>query len=291
MVAPQAKRACVHMLMREHKLSERRACHLAGAQRATVRYQTQKVPEEELKEQIKEIAMNHRRYGYRRVYQLLKRAGREINHKKVYRIYKELGLKVLKRGGRKRATGERKVHRLITRANQCWALDFVSDALANGRKIRLLTVVDVHTRESLKIAVEYSLNGRTVLEVLEELIKERGKPAVILSDNGTEFTSNRVTRWQKETEINWEYIEPGKPHQNGNIESFNGKLRDECLNEHWFLSLNEAKRIIEKWRDHYNAERPHSSLGGLTPNELASQLEGKDSSIADDRMETRTSKC
>jgi len=277
--------------MQKHELSERHACSLVGANRATVRYQVQKASEKELKEQIREIAMNHRRYGYRRVHQLLRRAGKGINHKKVYRIYKELGLKVLKRGGRKRATGERKVHRLITRANQCWALDFVSDALANGRKIRLLTVVDVHTRESLKIAVEYSLNGRAVLEVLEELIKERGKPEVILSDNGTEFTSNRVTRWQKETEINWEYIEPGKPQQNGNIESFNGRLRDECLNEHWFLNLNEAKRIIEKWRDHYNAERPHSSLGGLTPNELASQLEEKDSSKADEGMETGTSKC
>lgn len=278
------------MLMQEHVLSERHACSLVGANRATVRYQTLKASEEELKEQIREMAMKHRRYGYRRIYKLLKRAGREINHKKVYRLYKELGLKVLKRGGRKRAIGERKVQRLITRANQCWALDFVSDALANGRKIRLLTVVDVHTRESLRIAVDYSLNGESVLGMLEELIRERGKPEVILSDNGTEFTSNRVTRWQKERRISWEYIEPGKPYQNGSIESFNGKLRDECLNEHWFMSLEEAKEIIEKWRKHYNGQRPHSSLGGLTPNELASQLKMKSSSIADEKSKTGTSK-
>lgn len=278
------------MLMHEHVLSERHACSLVGANRSTVRYQMHKGSEKELKEQIKKIAMNHRRYGYRRIHQLLKRARREINHKKVYRLYKELGLKVLRRGGRKRATGERKVHRLITRANQCWALDFVSDALANGRKIRLLTVVDVHTRESLKIAVDYSLNGESVLSLLEELLRERGKPEIILSDNGTEFTSNKVTRWQKEKKISWEYIEPGKPYQNGSVESFNGKLRDECLNEHWFLSLEEAKEIIEKWRNHYNEKRPHSSLGGLTPNELASQLREKNSSIADEKRKTGTSK-
>ena len=235
--------------------------------------------------------MKNRRYGYRRIYQLMKRAGKKTNHKKVYRLYRELGLKVLKRGGRKRAIGERKVYRLITKANQCWALDFVNDALANGRRIRLLTIVDTYTRESLKIGVEHSLNGQSVLDMFEEIISEWGKPEVILSDNGTEFTSNKVTRWQKEATICWEYIEPGKPYQNGNIESFNGKLRDECLNENWFLSLEEAKRIIEKWRIHYNTQRPHSSLGGLTPDELASQLEKKTSSTADEEMETGTSNC
>jgi len=290
-VTPQAKKACVQILMQEHELSERHACRLAGVNRTTVRYQVQKASEEQLKKEIREVAMNHRRYGYRRIYQLLKRAGKVINHKKVYRLYKELGLKVLKRCGRKRATGERKIHRLITRANQCWALDFVSDALANGRKIRLLTIVDIHTRESLKIIVDYWLNGRSVLNILEELIRERGKPEVILSDNGTEFTSNKVTRWQKEAGICWEYIEPGKPYQNAGIESFNGKLRDECLNEHWFINLDEAKRIIENWRNYYNGERPHSSLKGLTPNELASQLKRKLSSIAGEDRETGTSKC
>lgn len=233
--------------------------------------------------------MQYRRYGYRRIYQVLRRSGKRINHKTVYRIYRGLGLKVLKRGGRKRAIGDRKVQRLLTAPNQCWALDFVHDSLSSGRKLRLLTVIDVYTRESLKIEVEHSLNGESVLRVLEEIIDLRGKPETILSDNGTEFTSNKVITWQQGQKIRWEYIEPGKPQQNGNIESFNGKLRDECLNENWFPSLNEAKRVIEKWREHYNTERPHSGLRGLTPNELASQLKEKPSLLANEGTKTGTS--
>lgn len=277
------------MFIEEHRLSERRACHLVGANRSTVRYTSRKAQSEDLKQEIKEVAMEHRRYGYRRIHLVMKRRGKKINHKKIYRIYKELGLKVLKRGGRKRAIGDRKIERLITRANQCWALDFVHDSLSNGRKLRLLTVMDTYTRESLKIEVEYSLNGESVLRALEEIIQKRGKPEMILSDNGTEFTSNKVIRWQKEKKIRWEYIEPGKPYQNGNIESFNGKLRDECLNENWFLNLKEAKRVIEKWKNHYNTERPHGSLGGLTPNELANQLKRKTSLIANEEKRTGTS--
>ena len=277
------------MFIEEHGLSERRACQLVGANRSTVRYCSQKASDEELKQEIKETAMKYRRYGYRRIYQVLRRAGKRINHKTVYRLYRELGLKVLKRGGRKRAVGDRKIQRVITEPNQCWALDFVHDSLSSGRKLRLLTVIDVYTRESLKIEVEHSLNGESVLRALREIIDLRGKPEVILSDNGTEFTSNKVINWQKEQKIRWEYIEPGKPQQNGNIESFNGKLRDECLNENWFPSLNEAKRVIEKWREHYNTERPHSSLRGLTPNELASQLKGKTLLIANEGRKTGTS--
>lgn len=280
------------MFVKEHRLSERRACQLVGANRSTVRYCSQKAPEEELKQQIKDIAMKHRRYGYRRIYFVLRRSGKKINHKKVYQLYRKLGLKVLKRGGRKRAIGDRKIEKLITRANQCWALDFVHDSLSSGRKLRLLTVIDVCTRESLKIEVEHSLNGASVHRALEEIIQERGAPEMILSDNGTEFTSNKMLLWQKEKKIRWGYIEPGKPQQNRNIESFNGKLRDECLNENWFLSLMEAKRVIEKWRNHYNDERPHSSIKGLTPNELASQLRGKPSlSAANDAVATGTSNC
>ena len=240
---------------------------------------------------MKEMAMKNRRYGYRRIHVLLKRSGQKVNHKKVYRLYRALGLKVLKRGGRKRAIGERKITRLITGANQCWAVDFVHDTLSNGRKLKLLAIIDTYTRESLKIKVEYSLSGESVINAFDEIIQERGKPRMILSDNGTEFTSNKVFSWQKEREIKWEYIEPGKPQQNGTIESFNGKLRDECLNENWFLNLKEAQRIVEKWRNHYNVERPHSSLGGLTPNELASQLKGKASQLAVEEMETGTSIC
>ena len=279
------------MLMKEHSLSERRACRLVGANRATIRYESRKAPDQDLEQTMKEMAMKNRRYGYRRIHVLLKRSGQKVNHKKVYRLYRALGLKVLKRGGRKRAIGERKITRLITGANQCWAVDFVHDTLSNGRKLKLLAIIDTYTRESLKIKVEYSLSGESVINAFDEIIQERGKPRMILSDNGTEFTSNKVFSWQKEREIKWEYIEPGKPQQNGTIESFNGKLRDECLNENWFLNLKEAQRIVEKWRNHYNVERPHSSLGGLTPNELASQLKGKASQLAVEEMETGTSIC
>lgn len=273
MVAPQAKKTCVVVLKNEHAMSERHACTLVGTNRSQVRYCSQKTPEIDFKNKIKEIAMKHRRFGYRRIHTLLKKSGYKVNHKKVFRYYQEMGLKVLKRGGRKRAIGERKVVRLVTKANQYWALDFVHDTLCCGRKLRLLTVIDAFTRESLAISVDTSLNGQSVLNVLEDLIAERGLPEVIVSDNGTEFTSNKVIIWQSSKELKWEYIEPGKPFQNGIIESFNGKLRDECLNEHWFISLAEAKRLIEKWRIYYNNERPHSSLKGKTPNQVAEEHE------------------
>lgn len=256
------------MLIKEHKRSERRACSLLGAHRSVVRYSSVKEGEEQLSQQIKNVAYEKRRYGYRRIHIILKREGQKINHKKVYRIYKKLGLKVLKRGGRKRALGVRKTQKPITRPNERWALDFVQDALWNGRKIRLLPVIDVFTRRCLGIIVDNSLNGKKVIKALEALIEEHGAPERILSDNGTEFTSNAVLKWCHERAQGWEYIEPGKPYQNGNMESFNGKLRDECLNENWFTSLDQAKRLIENWRKEYNEFRPHSSLNGRTPNEV-----------------------
>lgn len=249
-------------------MSERRACQLIGICRQTVRYRSQK-DDESLTAHIKEIAWEKKRFGYRRIHTLLKRSGVKVNHKKVYRIYRASGLKVLKRGGRKKALGSRKVVHLATKKNQRWALDFVHDALANGRKLRLLTIIDVFTRECLRIVTDLSLNGKRVVETLSELIEERGLPGVIMSDNGTEFTSNRVLKWCYEKGVEWHYIQPGKPQQNGNIESFNGKLRDECLNEHWFTSLEEAVNLVELWRQDYNNIRPHSALGDCTPNEIA----------------------
>lgn len=260
------------MLIEEHKLSERRACSLLGAYRSVVRYRSTKEGEEQLAEQIKGVAYEKRRYGYRRIHMILKRAGQKINHKKVYRVYKKLGLKVLKRGGRKRCLGIRKVEKPITRPNERWALDFMQDALWDGRKIRLLTMLDVFTRKCLGIVVDTSLSGKKVIKALEMLIEEHGAPETILSDNGTEFTSNAVLKWCHERTQGWEYIEPGKPYQNGNMESFNGKLRDECLNENWFTSLDHAKRLIENWRKEYNGIRPHSALKGRTPDEVIGQF-------------------
>jgi putative transposase len=238
-----------------------------------MRYESTKSEEGLLKDRITSIAHEKRRYGYRRIHVLLKREGIKINHKKLFRIYKHLGLKVLKRGGRKRALGTRVVPMALTKKNQEWSLDFVHDVLESGRRIRMLTVVDDFTRESIKIAVDTSLNGRRVCEELEQVIEARGKPERILSDNGTEFTSKTILRWSQEQGIRWDYIQPGKPYQNGYIESFNGKLRDECLNESIFVNLQEAKRLVESWRGEYNERRPHSSLNGKTPNEVAQEEE------------------
>ena len=260
-------------MVEDHGRSERRACQLVGANRASMRYESNKSEEGLLKERITSIAHEKRRYGYRRIHVLLKREGIKINHKKLFRIYKQLGLKVLKRGGRKRAMGTRVVAMALTKKNQEWSLDFVHDVLESGRRIRMLTVVDDFTRESIKIAVDTSLNGRRVCEELEQIIEARGKPERILSDNGTEFTIMAILRWCQEQGIRWDYIQPGKPYQNGYIESFNGKLRDECLNEHIFVNLQEAKRLVETWREDYNKRRPHSSLNGKTPNEVAQEEE------------------
>lgn len=269
MVAPQAKRTCSRYLMQEYKISERRACQLVGAHRSQVRYRARRAVDIKLVERIKAIAFEKRRFGYRRIHMMLKREGIIVNHKKLYRLYYACGLKVRKRAGRKRALGLRGSYLKATKPNQKWSLDFVHDALANGRKIRLLTIIDDYTRECLKIEVDTSLNGKRVKGALEELITIRGKPEIIMSDNGTEFTSNAMLQWMEEKKINWQYIQPGKPYQNGSIESFNGKLRDECLNENWFLTIKEAQVRIEKWRQDYNGCRPHSALGGKTPAEAA----------------------
>lgn len=266
MVGPQAKRLAMQLMIDKCDLSQRRACHLVGLHRSVGRYVCR--DEGPLKGKIIELAHQRKRFGYRRIHLLLKREGELVNHKRVYRLYREAGLKVLKRGGRKRALGSRKPTQIIDEPNARWSLDFVSDALADGRRIRILTIVDDFTRESLKMVVDTSLSGKRVARELSELIAVRGKPGGIISDNGTEFTSNAILTWAGEMGVNWHYIQPGKPMQNGYIESFNGKLRDECLNEHWFRSLHDARIIIEKWREDYNHERPHSSLKGLSPHEF-----------------------
>lgn len=273
MVTPQACRACVAVIVKEYDVSERHACQLVGAQRSTVRYRPEESDDAEILGKIKGIAYERRRFGYRRIYVVLRRRGLRVNHKRVYRLYREAGLKVLKRGGRKKALGTRKVDHLVTGINQRWALDFVHDVLAPGRKIRLLTIMDTFTRECLRIVVDWSLGGKAVTEALDDLVQDRGVPGVITSDNGTEFTSNCVLSWCRARNVNWHYVQPGKPQQNGSIESFNGKLRDECLNENLFMTLEEAKEIVERWRVKYNTQRPHSSLHGKTPHEVSNILE------------------
>lgn len=268
MVTPQAKREAVQVMTSCHHLSERHSCYLVGLERNTCRYRSKVERDLSLEKKIQSIAFERRRFGYRRIHGMLKLSGMKINHKKVWRIYRELGLKIKKRSGRKKAIGTRMKREKAMRINQRWSLDFVSDALANGQRIRLLTVIDEFTREALGVIVDSSMGGQRVTKELDRIIKERGKPESVQSDNGTEFTSKAVIEWFESNGISWEYIEPGKPYQNGYIESFNGKLRDECLNEHWFLNIKEAGVIVEKWRKDYNESRPHSGLDGRTPSQL-----------------------
>ena len=248
--------------------SERRACGLVGINRSSCRYRGSGRDDGPLKDRLRELAAERRRFGYRRLHVLLRREGWVVNHKRVYRIYREEGLSVRRRC-RKRVARERCPTPALTGPDQRWALDFVSDALFWGRKIRMLTVVDAFTRESLAIEVDTSLSGVRVARVLDRVIGERGQaPEEIVLDNGPELTSKALDQWAYEQGVALHFIEPGKPVQNAFIESFNGRLRDECLNEHWFLSLPDARRIVEEWRIDYNRERPHSSLGNLSPEEF-----------------------
>lgn len=272
MVTPQAKKEVAQEMIKKHQMSQRRSCWLVGLGRNTCRYQPKRQSSEELKSKIQKIAFEKRRFGYRRVHILLKRSGEKVNHKRVWRIYRELGLKIKKRAGRKKSLGTRLKKEKAMRPNQRWSIDFVSDALASGEKIRLLTIIDEFTRESLEIRVDHSMGGGKVAKALDFLIEERGMPESIQSDNGTEFTSKALIEWYERKGLTWIYIEPGKPYQNGCVESFNGKLRDECLNEHWFLNLSEAREIVENWRQDYNEARPHSALNGRSPSQWASPL-------------------
>ena len=253
-------------------LSERRACGLVGMSRTTARSCGRGRDDHVLRQRLRELAAERRRFGYRRLHVLLTREGWLVNHKCVYRIYREEGLSVRRRC-RKRVARERCPTPAPSGPNQHWALDFVSDALSWGRKIRMLTIVDAFTRESLAIEVDTSLSGVRVARVLDQIIARRGRaPEEIVLDNGPELTSKALDQWAYERGVRLRFIEPGKPVQNCFIESFNGRLRDECLNEHWFLSLPDARRIVEEWRMDYNRTRPHSALGNLAPEEFRERV-------------------
>ena len=260
-------------LINVHGFSQRQACRLLAFDRSVGRYKPKPKDDEGLKSKIVSIAHERKRFGYRRIHIMLKREGLKVNHKRVYRLYKETGLKVRRRNGRKKALGSRISVEILDKPNQRWSLDFVSDAVADGRRLRILTIVDDFTRECLKMVVDRSISGIRVARELSDLIARRGSPNAILSDNGTEFTSNAILKWSYENQISWRYIQPGKPMQNGYIESFNGKLRDECLNENWFLNLKDAQNIIEHWRWDYNEHRPHTSLKGLSPEQFARNVQ------------------
>ena len=258
----------------ERGYSQRRACGLVGMDRKSFRYVSTRPDDAVVRRRLCELASQRRRFGYRRLGLLLAREGIVLNGKKLYRLYREEKLTVRRRGGRKRALGTRRPMALPDGRNQRWSLDFVSDTLADGRRFRLLAVVDDYTRECLALVADNSLSGIRVARELDRIATRRGYPVMVVSDNGTELTSNAILGWQRDRRVEWHYIAPGKPMQNGFVESFNGRLRDECLNEHLFHSLNQAQRIVEAWRIDYNTERPHTSLEGLTPSEFAAQRAG-----------------
>jgi putative transposase len=256
----------------EYEMSERHACRLLGLGRSTHRYRARRNERDAgLRARLKELASKRMRFGYRRLTAMLVREGIAANHKRVYRLYREEGLAMRIRQRRRiRWTGAVSGS-VATRANERWSIDFVSDCVSTGRVIRMLTVVDDCTRECPAIEVDTSLGGLRVRRVLDRIASERGLPEAIVLDNGPEFRGRALAAWSEERGVRLEFIQPGKPAQNAFAESFNGRLRDECLNANWFTSLSDARRKIEDWRQDYNQQRPHSSLNYLPPAEFARQ--------------------
>ena len=269
-MAPAARRGAWVAATAGLGLSERRACRLVKIHRSVARYKPRREAPTELLTRLRELASERRRYGYRRLAVLLRREGFVVNHKKVYRLYRDEGLavrRVRRRKRKKLAGAERVIPSLPESRNQCWSMDFVQDSLADGRRIRVLTLVDNYSRECLALEVGTSLPGARVVRVLEQVSRIRGKPKTIVVDNGPEFAGKALDAWAYENGVGLHFIAPGKPVQNAYIESFNGKFRDECLNEHWFSSIDEVGAVVEAWRQDYNTVRPHSSLGYRTPDQ------------------------
>ena len=252
-------------------MSERHACRLLGFGRSTHRYRAGKDRNAELRMRLKELAARRMRFGYRRLTAMLVREGMLANHKRVYRLYREEGLAMRIRQRRRIRWSGAVVKPAASQPNERWSMDFVSDCVSSGKVIRMLTIVDDCTRECPGIEIDTSLGGLRVRRVLDRIASERGLPEAIVVDNGPEFRGRALAAWSEERGVRLEFIQPGKPTQNAYIESFNGRLRDECLNANWFTSLSDARRKVETWRLDYNQQRPHSSLDYLSPAEFASK--------------------
>jgi len=260
-------------LQNAYRISERRSCHVVAMHRSSCRYVAIREPDTYLRMKIREIASTRVRYGYRRIHTLLRREGFTINQKKVYRLYREEGLNLRRQRPRRRVSAAHRSARIEVRSiNECWSMDFVSDSLFNGRRFRALTVVDNFSRECLGIYPGQSLTGRDVVEMMNRIKQVRVVPKRIQVDNGPEFISKALDQWAYDNGIELDFSRRGRPTDNALIESFNGSFRDECLNVHWFLSLDDACEKIEAWRKDYNEYRPHSSLGEKTPSEYADML-------------------
>jgi len=266
MVTPTARRRVVGYLQQAFGMSERRACRATGQCRATQRYEPKREEPARLRAVLLELAKEKPRYGYRFLHRLLRRRGFRVNHKRVYRIYRLEGLSLRSRRRRRRhAASPREAAQRPHRPGQRWSMDFVHDHLASGRRFRILTLVDDYSRRSPGILADWSINGERVTRFLDEVAAMVGLPETIVVDNGPEFVSNALDRWAFDKGVKLHFIRPGKPTENAFIESFNGRLRDECLNANWFDSLDHARELLAAWWHDYNHERPHSALGGLSP--------------------------
>ena len=263
---PAARRQAVAIAQEEHGLSRRRACRLVGIARSVVEREPKRARDHaRLRERLHALAGERRRFGYRRLHELLRREGWKANHKLVERLYREEKLAIRRRGRQKRGGGSMAGHWCPIAANQRWSLDFTEDYLASGRKFRTANLKDDCTRECPAIVVDFSVPGRRVVAMLEDVAKVRGHPDMLVVDNGPELRGRELDRWACENGVRLFFIDPGKPMQNGSIESFNGRFREECLDQSWFTSLAEARRVIEAWRLDYNLHRPHTSLRMRTP--------------------------
>lgn len=270
MVRPAAKRHAVGHLLQTHGLSERRSCRLVNLSRTVNRYQRKPSKDEKLGNRLRTLAETYPRYGYPTLHSFVFQEGLVVNRKRTYRVYRELGLQV--RAKRRKRLKRPRIPMLVpNRVDMRWSLDFMSDQLANGRRFRVLNIVDDYSRECIGQIVDVSISGHQLSRLLDELLTYRCKPHSIVMDNGPELTSKAMFLWSQRTKVNLHFIQPGKPTQNAFVESFNGKFRDNCLNQYWFIDLDDARRTIAAWRKHYNEVRPHSSLGYLPPSVFANK--------------------
>ena len=270
---PAGRRDVVQHYQNAFALSERRACRAMGFGRSSHRYRSQRDPAVELRLRLKDLAESRVRYGYRRLHVLLQPEGWRVNHKRIYRLYSEEGLSIRTRvPKRRRACRYRSGRSEATAINDVWAMDFMSDRLFDGRPFRILTIVDCHTRGALASTARTNFRAYQVIDELDRLARQRGKPGSIRVDNGPEFAGRLLDQWAYLNKVELDFSRPGKPTNNAFIEAFNSRLRQECLNASWFLSMNDARLRINAWRDDYNIHRPHSALGNLTPSAFAAQL-------------------
>lgn len=275
------KRELVREMIVSYQTSERQTLDAFGWARSTHRYQSIADRQEPLRIRLKDLASVRIGFGYRRLHVILRREGWQVNHKRVYRLYREEGLGLRKKVPRRRvASVKREMRPTATHQNECWSMDFVSDQLFDGRRLRVLTLVDNHTRESLALHPGQRIGGMDVVNVLEKVRQGKGLPKRIKVDNGPEFISKDLDRWAYWNKVELDFSRPGKPSDNAMIEAFNSRFRQECLNEHWFLSLEDAEQKIETWRTQYNSERPHSSLDYQTPEEFINRIQQQKTSAA-----------